>query len=117
MFLVDVNASACHEVCDQFEVRADVEEPLELLLMASQQMRDGDYSLGRVMSHHILERMWNYIEAFFLKLVVKHRWTPLADRGQRYTLACRHKKSGGYTGASSTTKLVSNSDTRVAPSF
>ena len=30
---------------------------------------------------------------------VKHRWTPLADRGQRYTLACRNKKSGWYTGA------------------
>ena len=65
MFLVDVNASACHEVCDQVEVRADVEEALELLPMASQEaleMRDGDYSLGRVTSHHILEIMWNYIK-------------------------------------------------------
>ena len=36
MFLVDVNASAYHEVCDQVEVRAEVEEALELLLMDSQ---------------------------------------------------------------------------------
>lgn len=35
------------------------------------EMRDGDYSLGRVTSHHILERMWNYIEAFFLKFVLR----------------------------------------------
>jgi len=45
MFLVDVNASACHEVCDQVEVRADVEEALELLPMI--------ILSGGVTSHHI----------------------------------------------------------------